>query len=413
RTDIMRQLLGGPVALEAIEIPVGQIVPNPHQPRDLQSRPFDPEHNEEDAGLVDSIAQHGVIQPVGVIALPGGTYQLIYGERRWRACLALGKEYIPALVKDRDGQLDSQQQAVLALIENLQRADLSAPEIANGLEQLQRLTGYTWDQIAHLIGRTTRMVRYYRAYNELEAETRRLAAAAGLNLAQVGALASAPLRAQNELARQAIELGLPAPAIQKAVNCMLDDPAVTVDIAVQQAASAHRSRRKARQASTPPQLTAGQAASAESSPGEPGSGDSPGVQNQAMSAFHEHAIANLLAPPPDAAPQEKREWTLRARSLREQVTGFGLDVVDTRHAALLMRHNRNLPAPAAVGMAQSLRGTRTGGAIGKIEAALDTLGSGERIVVDLTENQREAVLAISAYLRHWLDDFDAALRQRK
>ncbi len=96
------------------------------------------------------------------------------------------------------------------------------------------------------------------------------------------------------------------------------------------------------------------------------------------------------------------------------MSGYKLDVVDTRHAALLMRRNLTIPAPAAVGMARSLRGTKVGWALGSIEAGLDTLtsGDGQSPVIDLTENQREAVLAISEYLQHWLDTLDKALKSR-
>jgi ParB-like chromosome segregation protein Spo0J len=59
-------------------------VPNPHQPRKLNERPFDPEHSEEDAQLVQSVRENGVIQPVGVLALPDGHYQLVFGARHWR-----------------------------------------------------------------------------------------------------------------------------------------------------------------------------------------------------------------------------------------------------------------------------------------------------------------------------------------
>jgi ParB/RepB/Spo0J family partition protein len=399
RSAVMRHMLQDmPVALDAAEIPVDKIVPNPHQPRDLLSRPFDPEHNEDDASLVASIKEHGVIQPIGVTALPDGTYQLLYGERRWRASVAAGKTRIPAVIKDRDGKLGDAQQSALALIENLQRSDLLPWDVARALEELQVLTGYTWVHIAQLVGKSERSIRDYRLYNDLDEKTRRIVQEAGWGLRQVAALANAPVGAQYDLAQRAVELGLTAPAIQKAARQLCEQPEITVEMATRQAAGAHKPRR------AKPRLQASPSQASEAPPEEVG----------AMTSFHEHVITILLTSPPDASPQEKREATLRAKSLRDQVTGYKLDVVDTRHAALLMRRNKTIPAPAAVGMAKSLRGTRVGKSISHIETGLDMLGIGgaQPLVIDLTENQREAMRAISDYLQQVLHDLDKTLAKR-
>ena len=147
QNDVMRQLM--PAFIEPFDgghIAVSLIVPNPHQPRKLNECPFDPEHDEEDAQLVQSVRENGVIQPIGVLALPDGHYQLVFGERRWRASLAAGRETVPALIMNVSGQVNAEQQAVIALIENLQRADLSPDEICEGIERLHEMTGYEWER---------------------------------------------------------------------------------------------------------------------------------------------------------------------------------------------------------------------------------------------------------------------------
>jgi len=103
----------------AAELPVDQIEPNPDQPR----RIFDPKELER---LSDSIAQHGVLQPV-VVRRVGSRFQLVVGERRWRATQKAGLATIPAVIAD----VDEQDRLELALIENVQRHDLNAIELAH------------------------------------------------------------------------------------------------------------------------------------------------------------------------------------------------------------------------------------------------------------------------------------------
>ena len=103
-------------------IPLAQIVPNPHQPRRKQE-------GEALAELAASIAAHGVVQPIIVTELPGNippAYQIVAGERRWRAAQMAGLEAIPALVRE----LSPREALELALVENLQREDLNPLEEA-------------------------------------------------------------------------------------------------------------------------------------------------------------------------------------------------------------------------------------------------------------------------------------------
>jgi ParB family chromosome partitioning protein len=123
------------------EIAIASIRPNPSQPR----RHFG---DAEMATLVESIREHGVLQPVLVTELLDG-YQLVTGERRLRAAAAAGLERIPAIVRD----LDDQSRLELALVENLQREDLDPIEAAHGFRRLIDEFEFSHEQIATRIGR--------------------------------------------------------------------------------------------------------------------------------------------------------------------------------------------------------------------------------------------------------------------
>src|SRR3954452_16328298 len=132
-----------PGEAELRELPVELIAPNPRQPR----RRFD-----EDTlrGLADSIRERGVVQPVLVRPLPGGTYELIAGERRWRAAQLAGLEQIPALVRARE---DAEALEV-ALIENMAREDLTCIEEARACAALVEELGLTREDVGRRVGRS-------------------------------------------------------------------------------------------------------------------------------------------------------------------------------------------------------------------------------------------------------------------
>ncbi len=126
-----------------VELPVSEIHPNPYQPR----RAVDPVALEE---LKSSIRQAGLLQPVVVRPLPnGGGFELIAGERRLRACQALGWERIPAVKRE----VDDRTVLTLALIENLQRDDLSPVDEARGYERLIQEFNLTQQDVAAAVGR--------------------------------------------------------------------------------------------------------------------------------------------------------------------------------------------------------------------------------------------------------------------
>ncbi len=124
-------------------LPVHKIEPNPGQPR----RDFD---EEELQALADSIAQHGVVQPLTVRELPNGYYQIIAGERRWRAARLANLRQIPVVVIEADDKKTME----LALIENLQRQDLNPVEEALGYQSLMTDYGMTQEETAKRVGKS-------------------------------------------------------------------------------------------------------------------------------------------------------------------------------------------------------------------------------------------------------------------
>lgn len=126
---------------EVRQIPVDIIVPNPYQPRTV----FDDEKIDE---LCQTIRTHGLIQPI-VVRLRNNLYEIIAGERRWRATKKLGLERIPAIVKE----LNDTQTASIALIENLQREGLTAIEEAIAYQKLIELHSLTQESLAQRLGK--------------------------------------------------------------------------------------------------------------------------------------------------------------------------------------------------------------------------------------------------------------------
>jgi ParB family chromosome partitioning protein len=132
-----------PTTDELRELPVELIVPNPNQPR----RRFDEEALNALAG---SLGERGVLQPVLVRPKPGGTYELVAGERRWRAAQIAGLSEIPALVRPRDDAATLE----LALIENMAREDLNPVEEARACAALVEELGLTREEVGRRVGRS-------------------------------------------------------------------------------------------------------------------------------------------------------------------------------------------------------------------------------------------------------------------
>jgi ParB family chromosome partitioning protein len=133
-----------PLTGGVIDVPLGNIRPNPRQPRTL----IEPGSLED---LADSIREHGIIQPLIVSRdEPGEGYILIAGERRWQAARQAGLATVPVLVR----QAGDEQLLELALVENIQRADLNALEEAHAFQQMVEEFGLSHEQIAARVGRS-------------------------------------------------------------------------------------------------------------------------------------------------------------------------------------------------------------------------------------------------------------------
>ena len=126
-----------------ISLPIVEIVPNRNQPR----KRFDDEALRE---LADSIAQHGVLQPLLVRPMTDGSYQLVAGERRWRASQMAGLTEAPVVVRE----MSEQQASAVALIENLQREDLNPMEEALGFKSLMETYGLTQEETASAVNKS-------------------------------------------------------------------------------------------------------------------------------------------------------------------------------------------------------------------------------------------------------------------
>ena len=141
------------------EIAISQIVPNPNQPR----REFDETALME---LANSIKEIGIIQPITMRQTPDGQYQIIAGERRWRASQLAGLTTIPAYIKTVKDETVME----MALVENIQREDLNAIEIALAYEHLAEATGMTQEKISERVGKSRAAVTNYMRLLKLPAQ---------------------------------------------------------------------------------------------------------------------------------------------------------------------------------------------------------------------------------------------------
>jgi ParB family chromosome partitioning protein len=142
-----------PTGQNFTELPIEKIQPNPWQPRKI----FKQEYLEE---LASSIKEHGILQPLVVVPQPDGNYQIIVGERRWRASQIAGLTKIPVIIRDA---MEEQQKLELALIENIQRHNLDPIEEAQAYQQLIDQYKLTQDEVAKKVGKgrttVTNMIR--------------------------------------------------------------------------------------------------------------------------------------------------------------------------------------------------------------------------------------------------------------
>lgn len=159
------------------QVPIEHVVRNPRNPR----RSFDEAELQE---LATSIRQHGIVQPVVVRTVSGGQYEIIAGERRWRAAQLAGFAEIPVIVRD----VDDRTALELAIVENVQRSDLNPLEEALGYEQLIAEHGYTQNDLGEIIGKSRSHVANSLRLLKLPDEVRDMLASGTLSAGHARAL---------------------------------------------------------------------------------------------------------------------------------------------------------------------------------------------------------------------------------
>lgn len=189
--------------------PIGSISANPAQPR----QDFDQDQLEE---LAASIREHGVLQPLLVRPNESGGYDLIAGERRWRAAGLAGLAMVPIVVQEGAGD-DEQESLTLALVENVQRMDLNPIELARAFEQLGE-AGWTQQRIATQVGKSRASVANLVRLLQLPQSVQGLVAAGSLAEGHGRALLPAPMSERPSLAARAVERGWTVRQLEDAVR---------------------------------------------------------------------------------------------------------------------------------------------------------------------------------------------------
>ena len=198
----LNALLGDPVLQDqgegSVSLPISQVEPGLNQPR----KRFDPEALAE---LADSIREHGIIQPLTVRRLSSGYYQIIAGERRWRAAKQAGLDEVPAVIIEADDRKVME----IGLIENLQREDLNPAEEARGYQVLMTEYGMTQDQVAQRMGKSRPAVTNALRLLNLPEDLMALVEEGKLSAGHARALLGAPTPAlQRQGARAVLDKGL-------------------------------------------------------------------------------------------------------------------------------------------------------------------------------------------------------------
>ena len=190
------------------ELPIGAISPNPRQPRTQ----FD---EETLAALTASVRELGVLQPVLVRATGGGAYELIAGERRWRAARRAGLAMIPAVVRTVDDTTSLEQ----ALVENVQREDLNPLDEAAAYQQLLEDFHLTHDELATRVGKSRAAISNTLRLFQLPPTVQRMVAEGRLTAGHARALLTTPDRAfQETLAQRIATDGMSVRAVEEAAR---------------------------------------------------------------------------------------------------------------------------------------------------------------------------------------------------
>jgi ParB family chromosome partitioning protein len=184
----------------------------------VRPNPFQPRTNFDEAdlkALADSIRREGLLQPVVVRPTGGGLYQLVAGERRWRAAKLAGLDRLPALVRE----VDDRKMLELALVENVQRRDLNPIEKARAFRQLMQLNSWTQEQLADAVGLGRPTVANFMRLLELPAEIQEAVSRGTITMGHARALLAAPHRGlQMQLLKRAILEDLSVRALEQLIS---------------------------------------------------------------------------------------------------------------------------------------------------------------------------------------------------
>ncbi len=196
------------------EIAVDLIFPNPTQPR----HDFDEDALQE---LSDSIAQLGVIQPITVKEQSDGRYIIISGERRWRASKIAGLESIPAYIR----QADDRNLHAMALVENIQREDLNAIEVALGLQRLVEECGLTQDALSEKLGKKRSTIANYMRLLKLPDEVQLAVKEGVISMGHAKAVAALQSRKEQIAAlKKRVKNDMSVRQIEEYVRLLLEKP---------------------------------------------------------------------------------------------------------------------------------------------------------------------------------------------
>ena len=195
------------------ELAIDQLQPGKYQPRS---------HMDQDAlkSLAESIKSQGVIQPILVRPITGGTFEIIAGERRWRAARMAGMQAVPVVVRE----IPDQQALAVALIENIQREDLNPLEQAIGIQRLTNEFGLTHQAAADALGRSRAAVTNLLRLLDLASPVREMLAEGKLDMGHARALLALPALRQVEFANEVVAKGLNVREVEKRVGDALTKP---------------------------------------------------------------------------------------------------------------------------------------------------------------------------------------------
>ena len=197
------------------QVPISKVFPNPDQPRKF----FD----ENSLGdLTRSITEHGVISPLIVKKNGDGTYMIVAGERRYRAAMRAGLEYIPVIVREMSGREIQE----ISLIENLQREDLNPIEAAYGMKKLMEEYNLTQEVLAERIGKSRPAIANTMRLLTLADEVVALVKDGKLSAGHARTLVPLPKESQVELARECVKNGWSVRDMERAVKSFLNPPEV-------------------------------------------------------------------------------------------------------------------------------------------------------------------------------------------